>query len=203
MKTLCLILTISLLTSCREKARDGEERWTVKTSFLKDTQLELDEASIQIPKGWKQLSDESYPQIADATSRYRFRNKNGKMIILEYGLSAIGNPAEPSVIPARWRERYIRFRVDTAKTMFDDNPELAEIRKRGPYTFSILNVSNFRATYYQPKQNGNGFIGISIDSIGEIADNLAGLTFYAKDLDSLETQEMIKVIKSLRLHEFN
>ena len=203
MKNLCLILAISILTCCKEKAGDGEERWTVKTSFLKDTQLELYEASIQIPKGWKQLSDETYPKIADATARYRFRNKNGKMIILEYGLSANGNPVEPSVIPARLRERYIRFNVDTTNIMFDDNPELAEIRKRGTYNFSVMNISNFEATFYQPNQNESGFTGISIDSIGEIADNLAGLTFYAKDLDLLESQELIKVIKSLKLYEFN
>jgi hypothetical protein len=203
MKTLSLIIAICILTSCFENDRHSGQKGKFENVFLKDTHLELYEASIEIPQGWKQLNTDTFPQVADATSRYRFYNRKDKLVILDYGLSAIGNPAEPYVIPGRWRERYIRFKVDTANTIFDDNPELAEIRKRGPYNFSILNVSNFQATYYQPKPNEKGFIGISIDSIGEIADNPAGLTFYAKDLDSVETQEMINVIKSLKLRQFN
>jgi hypothetical protein len=186
-----------------ERPMRTEERWVVKNVFVKDTLFELYDGTVQIPKGWAELKDNSPTKIADATSHYRFYNSNGKLIILDCGLSAVGSPAEPYVLPALWRQRYIRFKSDTTKIMFDDNPELADVRKTGPYDFSFLNISNFRATFYQPKQKENGFTGIYIDSIGEIASNPAGLTFYARDLDFLEIQELIKVIKSLKLHEFN
>ena len=199
-----LIVAISFIASCKKKASPALANQTSKEVFLTDTILDLYQATIMVPKGWQRLiDDDSVPKIADATPRYRFYNGNKKLVKLEYGLSSIIYPAEPFVVSPRWRRLYIQFKVDTSNIMFSDNPELIQLRKKRPYTYSILNISGFEAMYYRPKQIGYGLTGIFIDSIGHIGHNIAGLNFYANDLDSLETREMTKVIMSLQLSDFN
>lgn len=77
-----------------------------------------------------------------------------------------------------------------------------KVRVQGPYRFLDTIVSEFPATIYMPKQIGKGYTGTYIDSVGTIAGNIADLSFYAENLDSMENVEMKQVINSLTLKPF-
>lgn len=172
-------------------------------TFPRDTVLNLYEASLRLPKGWRLAKNDTLPVVGDATARYRFHNSHGKLIYFQYGLGTIGNPAEPDVQSSRFRKGYLENGADTSEIIFTDNPKLVAIRQRSGHKFTEEEVSGFQALVYQPKRTGKGFTGIYIDSVGAIAGNIAGLTLYAQDLDSAETTELFMVIRSLKMKPFH
>src|SRR6185295_11646717 len=114
----------------------------------------------------------------------------------------IGNPAEPDVESARRRKGYIKLSLDTSGITFSDNPKLIENRKESGYHFTVDSVLTFQAIFFTPKQVGKGFTGIYIDSIGQIAGNLADLVLYSENLNGLENAEIEKIVRSLVLKTF-
>jgi hypothetical protein len=205
-KTLLIILITSSLIACKQASKHAEHPNQTNIPlavFSKDTQLDLYSASITIPKGWRRTIDDTLVTVGDATVRYRFHNKKGILVFLQYGLSTIGNPAETSVVPARFRKGYIRNSLDTSEIIFTDNPGLNKIRENSKYTFFSRNIGTFQATIFDPKRTGNGYTGMYIDSIGEVAGNIADLVLYAENLDSLENIELEKVIGTLVLKHFD
>ncbi|HRG83641.1 MAG TPA: cyclin family protein, partial [Chitinophagaceae bacterium] len=97
----CKIHNEKLKSSTIDKDISNDQ--TPETVFDKDTQFVLYSGEITLPKGWRVANDDTILQVADATSRYRFHNKNGKLIFLQYGLGTIGNPSEPNVQSAIFR----------------------------------------------------------------------------------------------------
>ena len=154
-----------------------------------------------LPKGWSLVVDPSEVIVADATSRYNFHNRNGKPVKLEYGLGA-RNPMEKDVVSARFRNAFIKDQVDTSRIVFDDNPKLILLRKQGKFDISLLEVSGFNALVYEPKHFNNDISGIYIDSIGNVADNIAQLVLFGKNLDSLENLEIKQISSTLKLKHF-
>lgn len=206
-----LLLLVLIIIACRNSTSDSKAvqadtilpaEKNLKTPFSKDTQLVLYNAAITLPEGWRTIKDDNLYKIGDATARFRFLNKSGKIIRLDYGLSTSGNPAEPDVQPAIFRKGYLHNKADTAGIIFTDNPRLSEIRAKRNYLFSSGRLSGFSATFFRPKLTGSGYTGIYIDSIGEVADNIADLVFYADGLDSLENLEFEKVSRSLKIKDF-
>jgi hypothetical protein len=200
-----------LLFSCKNHSENSKlrERDTTiasiqlpQTTFSKDTQLILYSGEITLPKGWRIAIEDTMSEVGDATSRYRFHNRNGKLIFLQYGLSTIGNPSEPHVQSVIFRRGYVSNNTDTSVIMFTDNPHLLEIRKKSNYLYSNRYISGFEATFFRPRNIGEGYTGIYIDSIGHIARNIVDLVFYSEDLDSLESEEFEKVSQSLIIKDF-
>ncbi|MBK6827227.1 MAG: hypothetical protein IPG86_10240 [Chitinophagaceae bacterium] len=167
------------------------------TKFANDTLINLYNASVVLPKNWRLANDDTLLKIGDATARYRFHNKKDKLIYLEYGLGTRGNPAEPNILSSRFRKGYIALNADTSDILFTDNPRVAVLRKQSSYQFSTENISNYKAVYFRPKSTGNGYIGIYIDSIGEIAGNIPDWVMFAEALDKEESREFEKVFRSL------
>jgi hypothetical protein len=169
--------------------------------FPKDTQLRYQDVHITLPAGWGQ-GVHDLQAMKDATFRYQYHNKNGKPVYLEYGLGTRGNPAEPYVAPANRRPGYMRHDADTSGLVFTDDRRLPEMRRKSDYIFHTERVSSLRATFFRPKQIGKGYTGIFIDSIGHAGLNIADLVIYTADLDGLEIEELMKVIKSLVIKGF-
>ncbi len=207
-----IILIIAFFTTCKSNRKystptssgtiDIHENKPSFAPFSKDTQLVLYSGLITLPKGWRLANDDTLLKTGDATSRYRFHNRNGKLVFLQYGLGTIGNPAEPNVLSNRFRKGYIKNNADTSDIIFTDNPVLNKIRRKSNYNFSSKTISTFQATFFKPKHSGNGFIGIYIDSIGQIAGNIADLVLYAESFDHIESKELEKMFQSLVIKDF-
>lgn len=191
---------VSPVTQVSEKAAEMADSTTAR--FSRDTLFKLYAGQITLPKGWRLAKDDTLPKAADATARYRFQTSADKLIHLDYGLGASGNPTEPNVQPARFRKGYVLNGADTAGIIFSDNPKLAKIRRESGYLYSNATVSGFKAVYFRPKVVGKGYTGYYIDSIGLIARNLADLVMYGNGLDSMETAELERVSRSLILDQF-
>lgn len=203
MKVFNYIAVLSFLNACKEPIRVNQSLMkssqSVQQQFNKDTLFSLNNISIIFPKGWRLANDDTLSTVCDATARYRFHNNSKKLIYLQYGLGTIGNPAEPKVQSSRFRKGYIQNGADTSGITFTDNQKLAAIREISGYIFNNEVVSGFQALFYKPRKYGAGYTGLYIDSIGTIADNIADFTFYAQNLDSAETNELIRVILSFKI----
>lgn len=198
MKGYILIIVIAIAAGCNQPK-------TIRTEsvFGKDTLIQLYEGSfITIPNGWRFANDDTLEKFLDATARFRFHNKSGKLIFIEHGLGTSGNLAEQNVLSFRFRKGYLEHSLDTSGIFFTDNPLLSNMRAKSKYKFSSEEISGFSATLYQPKIAGTGYSGLYIDSIGEIAENIVDFTIYACDLDSVENVELFKVIKTIRLKDY-
>ena len=149
------------------------------------------------------LTNKLYGDIlVNSVSRLETYEKCACMHFLQYGLGTIGNPAEPNVLSNRFRKGYIKNNADTSDIIFTDNPVLNKIRRKSNYNFSSKTISTFQATFFKPKHSGNGFIGIYIDSIGQIAGNIADLVLYAESFDHIESKELEKMFQSLVIKDF-
>ncbi|MFL5741480.1 MAG: hypothetical protein ACJ75B_14745 [Flavisolibacter sp.] len=209
-----VVLSIVVFASCKNSYTPTESNTSYKmdtdhhmhhsfTLFSKDTQLNICDGFIMVPKGWRlENKDDDSPRVADATARYRFHNADNKIIYLEYGLGAGINPAEPDVLSSRFRKGYIANKIDTSDIIFSDNPGLARRRWKSKYFFSLENISNFQADFFRPKHIGKGYTGFYIDSIGQVAGNIASLAFYAEDLNGAESKELENVARSLLIKDF-
>lgn len=188
-------------THSPDKIMDSvNERNSSLLVFQTGTQINLQAMSIVVPKGWRPANDDTMPKPRNSTTSSRFHNINGKIVYLEYGLSTMyHNPAEPNVFPASFRKGFIKNNADTSDVMFTDDPRLPEIRKKSPYLFSHKNISSFSATFFRPKVLGKGYTGVYVDSIGEIAGNIAVLVMYAEDLDQAESRELQSMLRTLSI----
>src|SRR5829696_1244899 len=112
MKVFNHLTLLIFLSACKQKARVDQqtekEGQSTYSPFNKDTLLNLYELSLIAPKGWRFANDDTLGNVADATARYRFHNRNEKLIHLAYGLGTIGNPAEPNVQSFRFRKGYMQ-----------------------------------------------------------------------------------------------
>ena len=206
------ILVISFFASCKNSSTNLESPRpdtlnvnnieSAFASFEKDTLLTIYAGIITLPKGWRLAKEDSLPIAGDATVRYRFHNKTGKLIFLQYGLNTIGNPSELKVRSAIFRRGYVENNADTSDILFSDNPRLIKIRKKSNYLYSSETISTFQATFFKPKKYGNGYIGIYIDSVGQIAGNIADMVLYADGLDSVEVEEFKKISRGLIIKDF-
>lgn len=207
MRALKYIAVLSFLTSCKERVGADKSLNQISQSeqqqFSKDSVLKLYKLSLTLPKGWRIANDDTLSKLGDATTRYRFHNSSGKLIHLQYGLGTIGNPAEPKVQSFRFRKGYVKNKADTSDIIFTDNQKLTAIRGKTGYTYTEEQISGFQALFYNPQTPGTGYTGLYIDSIGQIAGNIADFTFYAKDLDSAESKEILRVVRSLKINSFN
>jgi hypothetical protein len=199
------IIVLIFLSACKEQVEIEHgltENHNQKHSFRKDTLVNLYELSITLPKGWRFANDDTLVTLPDATARYRFHNSSGKLIFLQYGLGTIGNPAEPNVQSFRFRKGYVENKADTSDFIFTDNAKLAAIRDKSGHTYTTESISGFQALLYQPKKSSVGYTGLYIDSIGVIGGNIADFTFYAKDLNTVESEELSRVMHSIKLKPF-
>jgi hypothetical protein len=171
--------------------------------FPADTLIALEALTIVLPKGWRLANDDTLMRMTNSTAEARFHNKNGKLVRLQYGLGTFGNPAEPGVVSAYFRKGYIKFNADTSGIMFTDDPRLRAIRGKSNYHFSQGRVSELPATFFRPKRIGTGYTGVYVDSIGEIAGNIADLVLYAEHLDSIENAELERVLRTLVIKGIN
>ncbi|MGZ8538405.1 MAG: hypothetical protein ACXWV9_09105 [Flavisolibacter sp.] len=201
------IAILCFLTACKEPVKINqslkENSENNPQTFNNDTLMNLYHLSLTLPKGWRMANDDTLTKVLNSTSLYRFHNANGKLIHLQYGLDTYCNPSEPNVQSVRFRKGYVENKADTSDIIFTDNPTLTAIRDKSSYTYTRERISGFDALFYKPKKDGAGYTGLYIDSIGEIAGNIADFTFYAKDLDSVEIKQLIGIIKSFKINPLN
>jgi hypothetical protein len=210
MKCLLFLILVGLSFACTSKTKNKgisttslpdtlESRGLNPSPFLKDSQVNLCFATFHIPKGWRLANDDTLTKVADRTCRVRIHNASGKLIYVENGFGTNGDPSEPHVMPARFRAAYIRNKVDTSDIMFADDPRLPKFRKKSPYRWTYDTIAGYKVKIFYPKEKGNYYFGIYIDSVGNDRDDVAEFSLYTSDLNSQEFEELKKVIRTLRI----
>ena len=132
--------------------------------------------------------------------------KNFDTVSFSFGYD-IDNLSEkdPAVIYYPYNEDSIRSKLDTSlvnpeKIVYTKKPnfDIDEFRKQNVH-FEI--VSGYKAKITVPREVGNGGItGIYIDSLREDYGGRLKFNFYSKNLDSLQSQELLKAIRSIRFN---
>ncbi len=110
---------------------------------------------------------------------------------------------DPAVIYYPYNEADIRNNLDTAlvdpsKIVYTNKPnfDIDEFRKQNVYFDTI---SGLHAKITVPRRVGRGITGVYIDSIRSDAGGRLKFNFYAKDLDSIKQERMLKSIRSIKL----
>ena len=213
MKCLLFLILVGLIFACTSKTKGKGISTTTRLPgsleqdnkslnprpFLKDSQINLCFATFHIPKGWRLANDDTLTKVADRTCRVRIHNESGKLIYVENGFGTNGDQSEPNVMPARFRSGYIRNNADTSDIMFSDDPRLPKVRKKSPYKWTYETIAGYKVKIFHPKEPGNWYFGIYIDSVGYERDDVAEFSLYTRDLNSREFEELKRVIRTLKL----
>jgi len=204
MKAPAFFIIFCAISACQinDAGKKSHHKEKINAMFTIDTLIDFNQFSFNAPKGWQFAVDDSLPPAADATSRFRFHNENGKEIHFEYGLSAYGEQFYPYPIPAYRRAGYLNREFDTSGWIFSDDPRLPELKKKSIYEFSSLDVSGFPSFCYNPKNYAPGYSGLYIDSIGTEAGHMVEFAVYGEDLDSLEVAQLNKIFKTLKIRGY-
>jgi hypothetical protein len=167
--------------------------------FTKDTLLDFGCFSIEAPMGWRKANDDTLLKSPDATFRVRLPNKKNKLVYFEHGLSGYDPSSYFYVLPLAKREIYKSRQLDTTCVIFSDDPHLyIQLKNKIQKTHSEQ-ISGHIAKVFEPVKFGVGYSGVYIDSVGQIAGNTASFSAYAENFDKLESQELLKVIRTITL----
>ncbi len=170
--------------------------------FTKDTVVDLPGVVMTVPMGWRRANDDTIPQPGDATWRFRLHNQNNKLIYFVRGLGGYDKSTDFYVVRLAKRDFYIIHGIDTANVVFSDDPHLfTTLKNKIQKTHSEL-ISGYLAKVFEPVKFGIGYSGVYIDSIGDIAGNIATFTAYSENLDELEHLELLNAIRTIKLKPF-
>jgi len=201
MRVISFLIIFFLAFGCNDisKQVDNSHQKTdnLYATFENDTLVKLyDGWSINLPKGWRfAINDTFSVTVADATNRFRFHNRNGKLVHLEYG-AAWAVPSHASISNFARLKAMTSDKVDSSLYLFINNAKENSMGLNSDE--SIKNISAFSSIYMKPKKKGKGITSIFIDSIGKITKyNIAGMNFFAFNLDSIETAEFEKISQSI------
>lgn len=108
---------------------------------------------------------------------------------------------DPAVFVFPYRTDTIKIDTSIVKpqdVIFTNKPnfDIDEFRKQNVY---FDTVSGLHAKITVPRRVGRGITGVYIDSIKSDAGGRLKFNFYAKDLDSIKQERMLKVIRSIKL----
>lgn len=185
-----IIVFLSALISCTTNQVKQEEALSLKLFSIHESSLK--------PSSIITQSDDGY--------RGKILSNNLDTIYFNFGYD-IDNLSEkdPAVIYYPYNEADIRNNLDTAivdpdKIIYTRKPnfDIDEFRKQNVY-FEV--ISGYKSKLTLPREIKNkGLTGIYVDSLRK--DNGGRLKFnlYAKNLDSLQNQNLLRAIRSIRFH---
>jgi len=210
MRLVYLPILYVFFLSCKEKPKPILEKTNVRNNidsiqivegplFTKDTLLDYSCFSIIVPMGWRKANDDTVEKVTDATFRVRLHNKNNKLIYFEHGLGG-GDPSSDFYVePIAKREVYKSRQLDTTYVIFSDDPQLYIKLKNKVHKTHGERISGHIAKFFEPVKFGVGYSGVYIDSVDDIAGNRVNFSAYAENLDKLESQELLKAIRTMTL----
>jgi hypothetical protein len=112
---------------------------------------------------------------------------------------------DPAVIYYPYDEDSIRSKLDTSLVDIDrivytnkSNFDIDEFRKQNAY---FENISGLAAKIIVPRRiEKGGITGVYFDSLSKDSGGRFKFNFYSKDLDSLQNDELLKIIRSIQFN---
>ncbi len=147
---------------------------------------------IKVPKTWKKFEA---PGIDSRV--YGIITHKGDSVYNSYGINSRKFDDQVQVFSYEQIAKYDSLGLDTTYLVYSKEPKLDE--NQGTFLneyYYYDTISNFRAKFRIPKKTGEGFIGISIDSLNNKGDRLV---IFAEDVDNESQTKLIEAFKTIKI----